>query len=261
MNRTNPAQQPTKVPEDPDSGGQSARRLIAPLLFLLALVLLGKWLGGRWPEVEGALDSLGPWGYLLYVGAFVGLTPLCFPVTALGVSAGFVFGPWLGFGIHFLSGVLAGALMYWLGRGLFRNRIKALLATRPRLAAVDRMVGHKAVRLNILARLSPLNYGLVCYTLASGRSSFRSYLIGLVGNVPSMAVQIWIGVAARQSGEMSAGALEASPRRLVILAVGLLFFGLLSWQISRMVQAAWNGAASELDQAPKEGGNDGRSNQ
>ena len=236
-------------PTTPANGNSSLRRLIGPLLLILALILLGNWLGGRWPEVEAALGGMGAWGYLVYIGSFLGLTTLCFPVSIMGVSAGFLFGPWIGFGLQFLSGILAGSLMYWLGRGLLRGRIKDLLATRPRLAAVDRMVGRRAIRLNILARLSPLNYGLVCYTLASGRSSFGSYLVGLLGNAPSMAAQIWIGVVARQTGQIGAGDLEGSPKRLVILGVGLVFFGLLSWQISRMVQAAWKEMTPEADAA------------
>jgi uncharacterized membrane protein YdjX (TVP38/TMEM64 family) len=258
MIQSNPDTGPKGSADNSSSENRALRRLIGPLLFILTLILLGNWLGGRWPEVEAALDQMGPWGYGLYACAFVVLTPLCFPVTVLGVSAGFIFGPWLGFGLHFLSGVIAGSVMYWLGRGLLRGRIKSLLATRPRLAAVDRMVGRRAVRLNILARLSPLNYGLVCYTLASGRSNFRSYLVGLVGNAPSMAAQIWVGVVARQSGKMSAGDLEGSPQRLVILGVGLVFFGLLSWQIGRMVQTAWNETASDDDPTPDCGGTNER---
>lgn len=244
---------PAVASERPANGRNAARRLIGPLLLILALVLLGHWLGGRWPQVEAALDGMGRWGYLAYAGAFVVLTTLCFPVSVLGVSAGFLFGPWIGFGVHFVSGVLSGSLMYWLGRGLLRERIKAFLATRPKLAAVDRMVGERAMRLNLLARLSPLNYGFVCYTLASGRTRYRDYLVGLAGNSPSMAAQIWIGVVARQTGRMGAGDLEGSPQRLVILAVGLVFFGLLSWQISRMVQAAWK----EMSQDPTNGTDDG----
>ena len=245
-------------PGAPASGKNAARQLIGLLLLILVLVLLGQWLGGRWHEVETALGRMGPWGYLAYIGSFVGLTTLCFPVTILGVSAGFLFGPWIGFGLQLLSGVLAGSLMYWLGRGLLRVRIKALLTTRPRLAAVDRMVGDRAVRLNLLARLSPLNYGLVCYTLASGRSTFGSYLVGLVGIAPSMAAQVWLGVVARQSGQMGAGDLEGSSQRLVILGVGLVFFGLLSWQISRMVQAAWKEMSPETGSASADGGIDER---
>ncbi len=238
------------------NGKNPFRQLLGPLLLILLLILLGNWLGSRWPQVEAAIAGMGTWGYLIYILAFILLVTMCFPVSILGVSAGFLFGPWLGFGLHFFSGILAGSLMYWLGRGLLRRRIKALLETRPRLAAVDRMVGERAIRLNILARLSPLNYGLVCYTLASGRSSFSSYLIGLIGNAPSMAAQLWVGVVARQSGQMGAGDLEGSPQRLIILAVGLGFFGLLSWQISRMVQAAWKEMTPQQEATSAEGGSD-----
>ena len=60
-----------------------------------------------------------------------------------------------------------------------------------------------------------------------------------------MAAQIWIGVVARQTGQMGAGEQEGSTLRIVLLVGGLVFFGLLSWQIGRLVQAAW----SEMEQA------------
>ena len=231
----------------PGNGSSPARRLIAPLLLLLALVVLGNWLGGRWPQMEAALHDMGAWAYAAYLGCFTLLIPLCFPVSVLGVSAGFLFGPWLGFAIHFASGIVAGTVVFGLGRGLLRGRIQHFLARKPRLAAVDRMVGERAVRLNLLARLSPLNYGLVCYTLASGRTDFRSYLIGLAGNAPSMAAQIWVGVVARQSGRMGAGEMESSPGQWIALGVGLVFFGLLGWQISRLVKAAWREMEAEAE--------------
>ncbi|MBU8870723.1 MAG: VTT domain-containing protein [Gemmatimonadales bacterium] len=245
--------QPTGAPPN---GKNPIRQLLLPLLVLLGFILLGNWLGGRWPEVEAALEGMGAWGYVVYSLAFVLLTSMCFPVSVLGISAGFLFGPWLGFGLHFLSGVLASSLMYWFGKGLLRTRIKSLLATRPRLAAVDRMVGERAIRLNLLVRLSPMNYGVVCYTLASGRNTFGAYAVGMLGNAPTMAAQIWIGVVARQTGQMGSGDLDGSPQRLILLGVGLVFFALLSWQISRMVQAAWKEIEPEPGSVSSERGTD-----
>lgn len=245
---------PNGTPSDPDPAGDRlaaspVRRLLGPVLILILLVVLGQWLGGRWSVIESALMQMGAWAYAAYAGLFVVLTSLCFPVSALGISAGLLFGPWLGFGLVMGSLVLSGSVMFGLGRSLLRTRIQRMLATRPKLAAVDRMVGKRAVRLNLLARLSPLNYGLVCYTLAAGRTAFRSYVIGLAATVPSIVAQIWIGVVARKSGSLGSDAEGPSTGGWIGLAVGLVFFILLGWQIRRLVQAAWKEMEEEADEA------------
>lgn len=232
-----------------DRSAHPIRRLLGPALLLIVLVILGQWLGGRWSVVEGALQDMGTAAYAAYGGLFVGLTSLCFPVSVLGVSAGLLFGPWLGFGLAFVSVIASGAVMFALGRSLLRGRIQQMLAGKPRLAAVDRMVGRRAVRLNLLARLSPLNYGLVCYTLAAGRSDFRSYLIGLAATAPSIVAQVWVGVVARQTGRIGSGSEGPSLGGWIGLAVGLVFFVLLGWQVRRLVQTAWQEMEEEADGA------------
>lgn len=247
MNSNPNAASPASGPPGQRPAPHPVRRLLGPVLLLVVLVVLGQWLGGRWSAIESTLMQMGAWAYAAYAGLFVLLTSLCFPVSALGVSAGLLFGPWIGFGLVMGSLVLSGSVMFGLGRGLLRGRIQRMLATRPRLAAVDRMVGKRAVRLNLLARLSPLNYGLVCYTLAAGRTDFRSYLIGIAATVPSIAAQIWVGVVARQSGNLGSGNDGPSLAGWIGLAVGLVFFILLGWQVRRMVQAAWKEMEEETD--------------
>lgn len=249
MNQHPNAPAPTPASAEDRPAASPVRRLLVPVLLLVALVVLGQWLGGRWSVVENALMEMGAWAYAAYAGLFVVLTSVCFPVSALGISAGLLFGPWLGFALVLGSLVMSGSVMFALGRSLLRARIQRMLAGRPRLAAVDRMVGKRAVRLNLLARLSPLNYGLVCYTLAAGRTDFRSYLIGIAATVPSIVAQVWIGVVARQSGRIGSGAEGPSPAGWIGLAVGLVFFVLLGWQVRRLVQAAWKEMEEEADES------------
>ena len=232
----------SSTPRSPSerSASHVVRRWLGPVLLVVALILAGRWMGSRWPEMEAFLRGLGAWAYVAFSFCFVALTSLCFPVSVLGVSAGLLFGPWRGFGVVFVSVALAGSAMFALGRGLLRGRIQRTLADRPKLAAVDRMVGRRAVRLNLLARLSPLNYGLVCYTLAAGRTDFRSYLIGLAATMPSLALQVWIGDLARRSQELATDGRQASLGHWILLGSGLVFFGLLGWQIRRLVQSAWS---------------------
>ncbi len=234
-----PAKQTKNSPttDSPAAKRGFLRTFAGPVLGIVALIVVGRLAGSHWPEIEAKVSELGNLGYLLFVGAWIVLASACFPVSVLGFSAGALFGMPLGVSLVFTSAMLAATVMFGLGRGLMRGRIRDLIATRPKLAAVDRLAGEKALRLNILTRLSPLNYGLACYTLAAGRTNLKSYLLGNVASLPSMVLQAWLGTLAVQTGKSVTGE-GMSPRNLVMAAAGLIFVGVLMWQIGRMIKQA-----------------------
>lgn len=225
----------------PRSSGPFAllRQLAGPALVLIALVVAGRYAGRFWPDIEAAVGELGFSGYLLFCVAWVILSLTCFPVSVLGVSAGALFGPWLGTALVVPSALVGGSIMFWLGRGLLRARILKMVATRPKLAAIDRLAGEQALKLNFLTRLSPLNYGLASYTLSAGRTSFRAYFAGCFAVFPSALAQVWFGSLAIEAGS---GADDGgfSSGKLAILVAGVIFFALLTWMIGRMVKKAWD---------------------
>ena len=183
------------------------------------------------------------------------LSSLCFPVGVFGFSAGVLFGLGTGVALVLVSANVAALLMFALGRGLLRGRILAFVATRPRLAAIDRLAGEKALRLNALTRLSPLNYGLACYTLAAGRSRLRDYLLGNLATIPSLVFQVWLGTVAVRAG--AADDPGATPRNIALLVVGIVVVAVLGWQISRLVRQALAeeaGDAAADDPAARGGG-------
>ena len=213
---------------------------------LLVCVSLVAFLGRAWWDTLSLwIESSGSWGYLVFFLTFVLLTTFCFPVSVLGFSAGAMFGPGLGLLLLFCSGVASGSIMFAVGRYLFRGRIQNWASTRPKLAALDRLAEQRALRLNLLARLSPLNYGIVCYTLASGKTPFACYCLGMLAIVPSMAAQVWLGGFAVKASQAASGQQDQSPMEWALLAGGLVFFIMLSWQISRLVRQAWQEAAPD----------------
>jgi uncharacterized membrane protein YdjX (TVP38/TMEM64 family) len=216
------------------------RTLAGPLAALVVLVVAGRLVGGSWPAIEASVADMGRLGWVVFVAAWALLSALCFPVSVLGFSAGLLFGPWLGLLLVALGGLLGGSFMFALAHGLLRGRIRELVDGRPRLAAIDRMAGREDVKLNVLTRLSPLNFGLASYTLGAGKSRFRAYAAGLVATLPSMIAQVWFGALAGRAGS-AAAAEEGFPwGRTLLLVAGVAFFAVLSWQVGRMVRRAWN---------------------
>lgn len=220
------------------------RLLGGPLLVLAGLVVAGRYLGQFWPDLEVAVARLGYGGFFLFCGAWILLAMCCFPVSVLGVSAGALFGPWVGMALVFPAGLVSGSLMFGLGRGLLRERILVFVSRHPKFAAIDRMAGDQALKLNILTRLSPLNFGLASYTLATGRTTFRSYFLGLFAILPSLMAQVWFGSLARAAGQSTEGR-GFSTGKMALLAGGVIFFAMLTWVVGRMVKKAWDEAPGE----------------
>jgi uncharacterized membrane protein YdjX (TVP38/TMEM64 family) len=229
-----------KLPPENQTTRGIARTLAGPVAALLVLAVAGRLVGGSWPEIEAAVAQMGRLGWGVFVVAWALLSVLCFPVSVLGFSAGLLFGPWLGLLLVALGGLLGGSLMFMLAHGLLRSRIRQLVEGRPRLAAIDRMAAREDLKLNILTRLSPLNFGLASYTLGAGQSRYGAYLAGLAASLPSMVVQVWFGTIAGRAGSAAAADEGVPWGRTLLLVAGVVFFAVLTWQVGRMVRRAWN---------------------
>ena len=57
--------------------------------------------------------------------------------------------------------------------------------------------------------------------------------------------KVWFGALAREAQGVAAGGdRPGQTSQMILLGVGLVFFGILSWQIKRIVDAAWAQAQS-----------------
>jgi uncharacterized membrane protein YdjX (TVP38/TMEM64 family) len=195
----------------------------------------------NWSALRTWLDAAGPEGAAAFVGVFVVLTACCFPVSVFGFTAGFIYGPLLGYALLLVAIPVSGGVMYLLGRSGLRDVVRRLVGRDRRLRILEEMAGRRALRLNLLARLSPFNYGIVCYTLAAGRSGWRNYMLGLLGTLPSLALQVAAGVLARN------GVSEGAPAgwRLAATVLGVVALLALGWQVSRLARRAWQESAAE----------------
>lgn len=201
----------------------------------MVLVIVGRFAGARWHLVEAAIHDAGWHGQALFVGAGTLLATCCVPVAMLALSAGLIYGIWPGLPLVLLAALLSALLSFSLGRGVMRGRILAFIAHRPRLRAIDHLVGQQAVRVNLLARLAPINFGLSSYVMAAARSSLRDYLIGTLGALPGTIVYLWLGYAAHDAGGGDQGIFGS----VVLLGIGGVGLALLSLVVTRLALRAW----------------------
>ncbi len=213
-------------------------RLLGAVVFVCAIIAMAVFGRQWWPQVEELVSNSGSGGFLIFMGFFVVLTIFCFPVSVLGFTAGALYGPWLGLLLVYPSGILSGILMFYLGRGLLRGFVKNMVQKNERLQSIENMASENALRLNILTRLSPFNFGLASYTLAVGKSTVKSYIIGILVILPSMTAQVWVGALAGKAGNDGQGGAMNNRMELIALAFGILFFLILTWQVGKMIRQA-----------------------
>lgn len=219
----------------------------ARILVLVLLLAAAGWVAAHWSGVESRLAAAGGAGVLPFAAAFVALTMGCFPVSVLAFTAGAVYGPGPGFLLVVPAVFCGGLLMFLLGRSLLREPIRRRVAARPRWRALEDLAAAQALRLNVLARLSPFNYGLVCYTLAAGRTPLRLYLLGLLGTLPSLAAHVLVGSVVRRGGAALDSGAGISRLQWAGSALAIVALLVLSWVVGRISLAAWRQSAPNLD--------------
>lgn len=213
----------------------SWRSLVAPALLLAALAVAARLVAPQWQAWQDRLEALGPVAPAAYLLLWLALVTCGLPAAALGLAAGAVFGPWRGAALAVAGLFASGFLMHVIGRRWLRPRVAGLLAGHERLTALDRAAASGGVRLHLLARLSPLNYALVSYTLAAGGAPLRAYVPGLAGGVPGLLAYVWLGSAADSGLRGQDG---GGTTRLLVLAVGAVSLLLLGVLVGRALHRA-----------------------
>jgi len=220
-------------------------RLLGAILLATAIIILAINGNEWWPQLKQLVSDNGSTGFLLFMLIFIVLTSLCFPVSVLGFTAGALYGPWIGLLLIFPSGLVSGTLMFFLGRGLLRGFVQNFIQKNKRMRAIENIASEKAIRLNVMVRLSPFNFGLASYALAVGKSRLPAYLVGVLAILPSLTAQVWVGALAGKAGSPGEVGGEGNRLELILLAVGVLFFLILTLQIGKMIRQAM--AADEKD--------------
>lgn len=175
-------------------------KTIVTVLAILAVIALYFLVFSRISaeEIEAAIAGCGDWAPFVYIGAFVLLPALFFPVAVLALAGGLLFGLWLGSIYTLIGAVLNCTLMFFMARYLGREKIQSLItrklspAWQKRLAAAG---GRSGFLLLIILRLIPaVPYNLINYAFGLTKMSFPVYILAsVIGIIPGTVVFINIG--------------------------------------------------------------------
>lgn len=155
-------------------------RRIALAVFVVAFVVgaVVLWRTG-WvtPSSVGAwLDSLGPVAPMIFIAAFVGGAFIGLPGMAFVVGGRLAFGPWLGFAVGYVGGVLAVTIPFVVARRLRRAGTDPWRPRQRHLArAWEQLETHPFASVLVLRLVLWFNPPL-SYALAFTRVRLTTYL-------------------------------------------------------------------------------------
>ncbi len=140
------------------------------------------------------VKTLGPWGPVVFIAAYVGAAVAFVPGSVLTVAAGAIFGLWAGTVYVFIGATLAACISFALARGALRSAIERRVEGNARLAAIDRAIAAEGRKIVFLLRLSPLfPFSLGNYALGLTRVRFGDYALACIGMLPWTFVYVYLG--------------------------------------------------------------------
>ena len=181
---------------------------------LLALVLalsigflflpLRQWFWALQEEVEG-LGAIGP---LVVILAYVLMTVLLIPGSALTLGASALFGFWKGLAIVLCGANLGALCSFLLARTLMRAQVARWADAKPKFAALDHAIGQHDFKMVFLARLSPIfPFTLLNYLLGLTTVRLGAYVLAnLFGMLPGTLLYVYLGATAREALGAATGA-------------------------------------------------------
>ena len=207
----------------PNSRPGLALKLLIGLVAVVALIALGRQLGGYVPQFSQWVDGLGFWGPAVFVLGYAAATLAFVPGSLLTMAAGAIFGLAKGTLLTFLGATVGATFSFLVARYLARSAIERRLADLPRFRAIDKAVARQGLKIIFLVRLSPFfPYNLLNYGLGLTRVKLRDYVLACCGMIPGTFLYVYYGKAL---GSLAAVAGGAAPERgtgdWVLLGVGL----------------------------------------
>jgi len=214
---------------------QRALRLVAVSLVLLALACLwhalplGEWLAA----LRLWMLLLGWRGVLLFVAIYIVGAVVLAPEALLTILAGFAYGAW-GLPVVLVAATIGASLAFLIARYLARDRVRALVAERRNLAAIDRAVAADGWKIVALLRLSPLvPFNLQNYLFGVTAIPFAHFACAtFLGIIPGTVLYLYIG-ALGEAAEGGGGAVKWA-----LFAAGLVATALVAVLVAAKARAS-----------------------
>ena len=210
--------------------------------------------------VDTLLDSLslwiegfGFWAPLTFAITYCLAATLFIPASALSLSAGVLFGVWIGTAAVWTGAVGCIALSFLIARYGLRARIEALASSYPRFAAVDRAIGEQGWKIVALTRLSPV-FPFTLQNYLFGVSAIRfwpCWIASAIFITPGTFLYVYLGFVGGAAAA-AAGSPGADALRLSLQLVGLAATVVVTLLIARVATKAIAKYVPPMERPPTE---------
>lgn len=220
--------------------GSTVVRILGALVALVVLAMAGREIAALLPQFVDWVESLGAWGPVAFIAGY-SIAPVVFaPAFLLTIAAGAIFGVVRGVTYVMIGATLGSTFAFLTGRYFARHFVEGLLDRDPRLAAVDRAVERRGLRLVLLLRMSPaVPYTLLNYALGLSRIRLVDYVVGSIGMLPVVAAYVYSGKIAGDLATVATGAsASGGPVYYTLLGLGIASTIVVSVYATRMVRQA-----------------------
>lgn len=148
------------------------------LTAIVALLITAKLfhLGDQFKALQGWIQSLGPWGPVVFVLIYIAAVVAALPATIFTFLAGILFGTVVGVVVVNIGATIGACLAFLVGRYFAREAVERLVGKHPNFHKLDEWTAKNGVWVVILTRLVPLlPFNLLNYAFGLTRIPFWPY--------------------------------------------------------------------------------------
>jgi len=138
------------------------------------------------------LDS--GWGVVTFVFFYIISVLLILPASWLSLLAGFLYGPYFGSIVVFLSAFIGASISFFIAKEYFVKKIVTIISRFPKIKLLEKIINKGGVKLIILTRLSPLfPFSILNYFYGLNKVSYKDFSIGLLFILPGTYLYCALG--------------------------------------------------------------------
>ena len=134
------------------------------------------------------------WGIVTFVFFYIISVLLILPASWLSLLAGFLYGPYFGSIVVFLSAFIGASISFFLAKEYFVKKIVTIISRFPKIKLLEKIINKGGLKLIILTRLSPLfPFSILNYFYGLNKVSYKDFSIGLLFIIPGTYLYCALG--------------------------------------------------------------------
>jgi uncharacterized membrane protein YdjX (TVP38/TMEM64 family) len=209
---------------------------LAAVLFIVAILVTVFFPVGEWLLQVHEWKSQNVHVARVLLGlSFIVFALFMLPAIPVVMLSGFLFGTLEGLLLIWISGCIASAISFWIGRTLLNDWLNSKFRDNQRYAVIDRAVKRKGLWIALLSRMTMvLPYAPLNYFFSITNIGFRDYWLGTnMGIIPAYFVPIYLGTTLHSVSAVISGQAHLEPDKLLMLGGYLLGVLVLAVIIAR----------------------------